>query len=98
MAEGKGTGVTEVEVLRRWQGSAVQPQEKCGIPQALAEQLANLDPPAVRIIRHNVPATEGIDKEGVIGGDATRTRGDALIELVGELVQELRLARGPKKN
>lgn len=91
------TGITEVEVLRRWRGSPVNGGERCGIPNELAEELARLDPPAVRIIRQDVPPTEGIDGEGVIGGDAAKTRGDALIELVGELVQELRLARGAKK-
>jgi len=104
MAVAVKTGVCEVEVLRRWRGSPVngigpngEPGEKCGIPEELAKNLAALDPPAVRILRHDVPPTEGISTDGVIGGDAQLTRGDALIELVTELVQELKLARGAKK-
>lgn len=101
VADEKTTGLTEVEVIRRWKGSAVNPLEKCGIPDALADELASipesLGGPAVKIIRRNVPRTEGIDADGVIGGDARRTRSDALIELVTELLQEMRLSRGGAK-
>lgn len=102
------TGITEVEVLRRWRGSPVngpadnRPGEHCGLPDALADELANIPEsmggPAVKIIRRNVPKTEGIDAHGVVGGDQARTRGDVLIELMTELLQEFRRRDGGRKN
>jgi hypothetical protein len=83
--------MTEVEVLRRWQGSTVNPLEKCGVPDALADQLAALDPPAVKILRRNVPATEGI------GADPWHGAGNnALYELITVLIEEVRAGRHKK--
>ena len=58
------TGMTEVEVIRRWRGSSVNPLERCGIPDELADELASIPDdkggPAVRILRRNVPETAGL--------------------------------------
>jgi hypothetical protein len=87
------TRTVRVEVLRRWRGSAVNEREECGIPLALAEELAAMDPPAVRIIsREAVPDTEGKngDPWAVAGGS------NPLYELILELVTELKAKRGGK--
>ncbi len=87
------SGITEVEVLQRWRGSPVNALERCGIPDALAKELAGMNPPAVRIIREHVPPTEGIGKNGQIGGDAPVNQIDVMCTLVRELVAELKSER-----
>lgn len=94
--------MTEVEVLRRWRGSPVNartenaPGEHCGVPDELADELAAMSPPCVRILRRNVPATEGIGHDGVMGSDKTENTHAVLIDLVRELVIELRTSRTRK--
>jgi hypothetical protein len=85
--------MTEVEVLRRWQGSSVNPLEKCGVPDALAKELEAMNPPCVRILRTKVAPTEGIGKDGAIGSDASVNTVDRLCALIEDLLES-----GRKKN
>lgn len=67
---------------------SLHPADKCGVDGEMATKLVAMG--AAKITRRDIPATERIGANGVIGGDDPTFRNDALTDAVKELVVALR--------